>query len=159
MPDTLIEIVTPLLIKHEGKRLKVYADTLGIKTIGVGFNLEQAGAQSVVERVGANYQALLNGTQDLTDEQCNQILSQCIISAVEWLSKVFVDFTSYSIPRQAALVDMAFMGEGSFSKFHNMIAAVRFQDWEEVASQALASKWATQVGIRAHDDAAIFVHG
>ena len=159
MPDTLIETVTPLLIRHEGKRLHVYPDSLGIKTIGVGFNLEQPGAQSMIQKAGANYTALLNGTQNLTDEQCDYILSQCIISVVEWLTKIFPEFSTYSLNRQAALVDMGFMGEGHFVQFRNLIADVRSQNWSAAANEAMASKWALQVGNRAHDDVSLLTEG
>ena len=35
-----------LITRHEGKRLCVYTDTTGHKTVGVGYNLDQGGARS-----------------------------------------------------------------------------------------------------------------
>lgn len=147
----VIESACALLIKHEGKRLRRYRDTLGIWTIGVGLNLEQAGAREMVARVGADYDALLAGTADLTPEQCDHLLSQCIISTIEWLTKVFPEFSTYSVTRQVALIDMAFMGEGHFLTFHHLIADVKDGDWISASNEALASKWAEQVGQRAHE--------
>jgi lysozyme len=153
MDSMLIDACIPVLSDHEGRDLHVYPDSLGIKTIGVGFNLEQPGARETIEKMGADYDALLAGTADLTDEQCDSLLTQCIISNVEWLVQIFPDFSTYSLGRRVTLVDMSFMGESHFKEFTNMIASVRAKDWYRAAEEALDSKWARQVGKRSTDDA------
>lgn len=157
--SALIDFVRPILRHHEGDRPTVYPDSLGISTIGVGLNLEQPGARSICEQCGADYDALLAGTASLTPQQTDSILNHFIVDTAAWLSEIFPNFAQYSVPRQAALVDMGFMGAGKFSEFHNLIAAVKMENWNEAAAQALQSLWAKQVGQRAHDDAALLTHG
>jgi hypothetical protein len=43
---------------------------------------------------------------------------------------------------QEALIDMHFMGHGSFCKFKKMIAALEAGDYEKARDEALDSKWA-----------------
>ena len=156
----LLKVVRPLLIKHEGWRPKVYNDSKGIKTIGVGFNLEQSGAREICARVGADYDGLCNGTVALTPEQIDSILEHFIIGTMEWLVRMFADFGRYSVNRQAALIDMGFnMGQRVFSQFHGMIGAIDEGYWGVAAAHALDSLWAKQVGHRAHDVAELFING
>ncbi len=52
--------------------------------------------------------------------------------------------------RFCALLNMAFnMGIPKLSKFKKLLAALNAQDWPKAYSEALDSKWATQVGPRA----------
>lgn len=152
----LMDAVRPVLKGHEGERFHVYPDPLGIPTIGVGFNLAQPGARLICESVGANYEDLLYGRTDLTPEQSDAILTQCVISTVEWLTMLFPMFSSYSIPRRVGLIDMGFMGQAHFKQFHHLIADVLAGDWPDVQKEEMDSKWALQVGSRAHDDFLLF---
>lgn len=156
---TLMQAARTLLKKHEGTEYHVYRDTTGHATIGVGFNLDQPGARAMISAVGANYDALLAGNADLTPEQSDALLARCIINCLEWLVKVFPDFDEYSLNRQVALVDMAFMGQGAFLGFQDLIADVRAGRWQGAAWNAVNSLWAKQVGERADDDAAMLGKG
>ncbi len=52
--------------------------------------------------------------------------------------------------RQDVLANMCFnMGIGTLMTFHNTLAAMHDQRWEDAAEGMLASKWASQVGARA----------
>jgi GH24 family phage-related lysozyme (muramidase) len=159
---TLIEAAKPVLIRHEGLELRVYHDTLGIPTAGVGLNMLRADARELIAKVGADYDALLAGTSSLTSDQCDSLLTLCIIGVLEWLTSLFPDLFTFTMPRQVALIDMAFnLGYGRFLGFQHMIAAIKAdpQDWRRAAREALASQWATQVGKRADEDAAMLENG
>lgn len=157
--ETLTDILKPILTKHEGRRAHVYLDSLGIPTVGIGFNLHRVDARDMLAACGADYHAVLSGIADLTDVQIDYLYQQCVIEVLEWLVKVFPDFNSFSINRQAGLVDMGFMGEGRFRQFVNMIAAIERDDWAAAATEALNSLWAKQVGRRSQDVAAMLVDG
>lgn len=158
--EGVIAAARPLITQHEGRMMRVYHDSLGIPTIGVGFNLNQAGARQLVANSGADYDALLNGTADLTNEQCDFLLDHCIINTLEWMAGVFPDFFSYSLNRQVALTDMGFnMGQSRFLGFKNMIAKIKAEDWNGAAQEALSSKWASQVHGRADEDASMLSQG
>ena len=48
-------------MNSEGFRSKVYKDSLGIKTIGYGFNLEQSGAKQIMAKYGLDWNAYITG--------------------------------------------------------------------------------------------------
>lgn len=113
---------------HEGLRLKPYKDSLGILTVGYGHNLE---SHTV--------------TPHLAEEWLGEDLYSAIISAKMFPEWQFLDTDA----RQNAFAEMVFnIGPLGVSNFKNMLASIRVQDWQEVAKQALDSKWATQVGKR-----------
>lgn len=148
----LLAVVIPLLSRHEGRRLGMYRDPLGIPTIGVGFNLEQPGAALILADVGADYERLIAGAAELTDAQCDELLIRSVRSTANWLAEIFWKFPSFPVNRQAALIDMGFMGQGHFENFKKMIAAIDQGNWPDAGAEAMASKWAVEVGSRAHDD-------
>ncbi|NCW70268.1 MAG: hypothetical protein EBV86_17225 [Marivivens sp.] len=62
--------------------------------------------------------------------------------------------------RREALIEMAFnMGEGNLRKFKNMMMALAREDYERAWREALDSRWATQVGKRAHNVAERLLFG
>ena len=64
--------------------------------------------------------------------------------------RLYADFSSFPPDRQAALLSMAFnLGAPRLAKFHKMRAAIAADDWQAVAAEALASKWAGQLPQRA----------
>jgi len=119
------QIMTPLellLIKHEGKRNKVYEDSKGIKTIAVGRNLEDPG---------------------LSDAECLYLLENDINERVHHLM-AFKWFQELDDVRQDAIVDMAFMGIDKLLGFHDMIACLEKKDWEGAVREERDSKWARE---------------
>jgi GH24 family phage-related lysozyme (muramidase) len=159
LSQDLLDVVVPLVTGHEGRRLGVYKDSLGIATIGVGFNLEQPGAAAVVADIGADYAALVAGTAELTDTQCDELLNRSLLSVAGWLNGIFPSFQSFSVRRQAALIDMGFMGQGHFEGFRKLIADIDAGNWPAAGAEEMASEWAVEVGSRAHDDLMLMVQG
>ena len=154
----LLSVVRPLLIKHEGIRFEVYHDTKGIPTIGIGFNLNRPDARQRCEDCGADYDALLSGQASLTPAQCDCLFEHCVIDAVEFLAKEFPDFRQYSIPRQAALVDLMFnLGPGGFSEFRHMIIAIKVGDWQDAVTELLSSELDKQLPERTADNASLML--
>lgn len=45
----------------------MYKDSLGIPTIGIGFNLKRSDAPKLIAGVGANYNKILAGSECLND--------------------------------------------------------------------------------------------
>lgn len=151
---TLLSAAQPVIEAHEGRRLTVYQDSLGIPTIGIGLNMDYPIARQLCEGCGADYDALLAGTASLTGAQCDYLFQQVAIDVLEWLTLIFPAFFTYSQNRQVALLDMGFnMGEPRFKGFRMMISAILAGDWAQAAEQALRSAWAAQVGSRATQDA------
>tara|TARA_R100000664_G_C2710117_1_gene107247 strand:+ start:34 stop:459 length:426 start_codon:yes stop_codon:yes gene_type:complete len=115
---------------HEGVRSKVYLDTEGIETIGVGRNLRDRG---------------------LSDDEIELMLANDIRDFQEEVESAFPWWSDLDDVRQRVVVDMAFnMGLGSLSKFVNTLAHIENGRYEEASVEMLDSKWARQVGDRAN---------
>lgn len=127
------------LERHEGLKLKPYRDTVGKLTIGVGRNLDDVGISH------AEAMLMLNNDVEEAERQMRQRFP-----IVRKLDEV----------RYYALLNMAFnMGISTLSKFRNMWLAIDQGDWSRAADEALDSKWATQVGNRAVEIAAMLREG
>ena len=123
------------LIHHEGLECFPYTDTVGKITIGVGRNLTDRG---------------------LTKEECRHLLANDIEISIIELERNFNWFSKLDDTRQAVLVDLHFnLGINrlkTFKKTLRLIEECMLGDdlWDKVAAELLDSKWATQVGQRAH---------
>ena len=148
------------LIQHEGLRLEVYQDTLGIDTIGIGRNLEDRGIteqelsdlgipsiEHVYESVITEVDAVYLATNDV------QIVETELVRAHPCVDKL-------DSVRQLILMDMAFnMGVPRLCKFKNMWAAIHEEDFITAAKEMLDSRWANQVKSRATKLAHAMHHG
>jgi GH24 family phage-related lysozyme (muramidase) len=144
-----------LLTKHEGRRNHVYLDTLGIPSIGIGFNLRRGGARQSLEAVGANYDEVLAGTQDLSDAQVDSLFDKDLQMAIEAAHRQVPNFPSLHFNARVAIVDMMFMGEAAFAGFKKMIAALEAFDYETAAREMTDSRWYVQVRNRGIEDVAL----
>ena len=116
------------IMRHEGVRLKVYTDTLGIETIGVGRNLRDKGI--------THDEALF-----LLDNDLDECITDC--ATFPW-------FADLDPVRQRVVVDLRFnLGPSRVRKFTNTLAAIGRGDYDAAAAGMLNSKWAKQVGVRA----------
>ena len=137
------------LTKHEGKRLKVYKDSEGIPTIGVGFNLKRSDAKAKIEAFGLNYDDVVKGKVSLTEAQVDSLLAADIKTAISDCKSTVDGYSSLSDVRKRVLVDMVFnLGKTRFSKFKKMLAAIKAKDFEKTAEEMKDSKWCRQVKSR-----------
>lgn len=138
------------LIFHEGRRSKVYNDSLDNPTIGVGFNLGRADAKESLRAVGAAYDDILAGEQTLSDEQIDSLLDRDIEEAIDNCHEIFPNFSTLTDVRQRVLVDMMFnLGLKRFQTFKKMISAAKARDFDKAADEMKDSRWYVQVKGRA----------
>ena len=117
------------LRRDEGVRNKVYKDSLGIETIGVGRNLVDRG---------------------LSDDEIDHLLANDIDIAEAEASELVPNFDFLTDARQRVLVNMCFnMGKTRLSKFVRFLDAIEHENFERAAEEMLDSRWAVQVGARA----------
>jgi lysozyme len=117
------------LIRDEGLKLKVYKDSLGIETIGVGRNLRDKGLST------AEALYLLNNDLD-----------ECLADLRTFLPY----FDDLDEVRQRVLTNMRFnLGPTRFRGFKNFLKCVRESRYKDAAIAMLESKWAKQVKGRA----------
>jgi GH24 family phage-related lysozyme (muramidase) len=72
-----------LIEQHEGRRYTSYADSRGIPTVGVGFNLHRSDAQEKIAALGLDYNDVYRGALPLTEEQINVLLDADIAAAID----------------------------------------------------------------------------
>jgi len=138
------------LIVHEGLRLQVYKDTLGIDTIGIGRNLEDRGISKEeldkldIPTIDHIYE------YGITEADAMALAENDVQIVEEELLRAHPCVDRLDSVRQLILVDMAFnMGVPRLCKFKNMWAAVHENKFDVAAKEMLDSRWANQVKSRA----------
>tara|TARA_B110000285_G_C14600724_1_gene370531 strand:+ start:20 stop:430 length:411 start_codon:yes stop_codon:yes gene_type:complete len=117
------------ITRHEGSRLQMYQDSLGIWTIGVGHNIQEKGISPKVMEL-------------MLDEDLEEAISE-LKRSVSFFSKM---------PQQVqeALVNLSFnMGIPRLMQFKKTLALLREGDFESAADELLDSRYSEQVGRRA----------
>jgi len=144
-----------LLTKHEGRMKHVYLDTLKLSSIGIGFNLKRGGAREVLAAVGADYDQVVAGKQDLTDEQIDALFNRDLDTALAAARRQVLNFADLAFNARLVIVDMAFMGEAGLAGFKKMIGALKKLDYNTAADEMKDSQWYVQVGLRGPEDEAL----
>ena len=116
------------LKKHEGFREHIYIDSIGVLTIGYGFNLETVSLPRPVAELWLAFE--IDKKEDALEK-------------FDW-------YNDTDAVRQEVLLDMAYnLGVNGLLTFRKMIKALENRNYMEAAAEMLNSKWARQVGQRA----------
>ena len=138
------------LIEHEGLVLKVYQDSLGIDTIGIGRNLEDRG----ISKEELDYLDIPNMEviyeHGISEADARYLALNDIAIVENELCRVHPCVEELDSVRQLILMDMAFnMGVPRLCKFKKMWNAIHEQNFEAASLEMMDSRWARQVGSRA----------
>jgi lysozyme len=121
------------LRRHEGCRLSVYKDTVGVWTIGYGHT-----------------KGVTKDTKPITQEQADEWLREEMIESIKALKEAYPWVVNLDKVRQTVLVNMCFnLGINRLSKFKNTLRFVEVGDYKNAALNMEKSLWAAQVGQRA----------
>jgi len=127
------------LRRDEGVCEKPYRDTVGKLTAGVGRNMDDVG---------------------LRPEEIQLMLKNDVADAAYDLDTRYPWWRTMTPARQNALANMCFnLGIVRLSGFKSMLAHLAKGQYDQAATEALNSKWATQVGDRAQRIAELFRKG
>jgi lysozyme len=149
--------IKKFIIDHEGYRNKVYSDSIGIPTIGIGFNLLRPDAKIVLNKLGLSYNDVLSGKTILTDDQVLEIFKVSLKIAYADVKNYIPNFDSLPKNVKLGLIDMSFnLGYNRLNKFVKTKALILSKDYKNAADEILKSKWASQVGDRAKNIAKLF---
>ena len=139
-----IELCKAEIKRHEGEVLKIYEDSLGYKTLGIG-HLCQPEDPEYAWEVGTKV------SQEVVDMYYEQDFKKHYQETVHVYGS-YEDFQNLPEPIQRVLVNMCFnLGGTRFSKFKNMLKACKEHNWEEMARQMQDSRWYYQVGRRSQE--------
>ncbi|AET91089.1 phage lysozyme [Burkholderia sp. YI23] len=117
------------LTRDEGRRARIYVDTVGKTSGGVGRNLSDVA---------------------FSDDEIDLMLSNDIERAELSLDARLPWWRNLDPVRQRVILNMCFnMGIAGLLTFVNTLAFVKSGNWNAAANGMLASKWANQVGARA----------
>lgn len=121
--------------RHEGFSPTAYRCPTGRLTIGYGRCVDP-------EEPGTG----------ITEEEAEDLLANDLVKFEAAARRVVGDniWSLLDQVRREALIEMCFnMGPGNLAKFRMMLACLAQEDFEGAADQAIASRWADQVGHRA----------
>ena len=122
--------------KHEGYRNKVYLDTLGKRTVGVG--------HLCVEDFWED-------NKEYEEKFLLTILEHDLKTAIQGAERLLKDCHILDSLAREIIIEMVFqLGETGVSKFKNMLKALKEgPDYQTAAIEMLDSKWAKQTPNRA----------
>jgi lysozyme len=140
---------TPSMIeRHEGRRNEVYKDSLGIPTIGIGYNLRNATAKEDLAKVGANLKEVLRGKQ-LSDDQVNELFRMSLDRALKDAKSYYPEFDKLPDAAKGVLVDMSFnLGLTKLKGFKDLKTALGRGNYNAAADAMIDSAWYRQVKTR-----------
>ena len=140
----------------EALSLKTYPDSLGVPTVGWGFNLDKEGAPARVQTLGLSHARVLAGKQTLTIDQADALFLIDYQDAAYEAEKLIPNFDEHPEPVQTVIVDMVFnLGMTRFRKFTKLLAALAAKDYCAAALEMEDSLWYSQVKRRAVIDVRI----
>lgn len=115
--------------RDEGRKNKIYKDSEGILTIGIGRNLESKG---------------------LSDNEVNILYDNDLRDAIVDARRLVPNFDKHNPARQGVIINMSFnLGLGRLSKFKKFLAALEVRDYQKAAAEMKDSRWYHQVKDRA----------
>jgi|TARA_B110000902_G_C14177511_1_gene539247 lysozyme len=130
--------------RHEGEVLKIYEDSLGYKTLGIG-HLCQPQDPEYTWEVGTPV------TQEVVDLYFTDDFNKHYQEAAHIYGSI-PSFNRLPTTIQHVLVNMCFnLGGTRLSKFKNMLKACKEGDWKQMAVEMEDSRWFNQVGGRSRE--------
>ena len=138
--------------RHEGVRLNAYKDSLGIWTIGVGFNLERQGANDALKKHGINPDMIWAAIEEarkagrkstaplINDAQVDALLEDDVRDCLTDLRQLVPGFDAYPQSAQEVLADMRFqLGPARLRAFKNTVKAFQDRRWKDATAGMRAS--------------------
>lgn len=116
------------LTRDEDRRKRIYVDTVGKVSGGIGRNLTDKGFR---------------------DNEIDLMYQNDVAETEAWLDRNLPWWSTLSPVRQRVMMNMAFNMQGKLLGFRNFLAAAQGGDWNRAAVEMLDSLWARQVGGRA----------
>ncbi|KVP71044.1 lysozyme [Burkholderia ubonensis] len=126
------------LTRDEGRRKRIYTDTVDKVSGGIGRNLTDKGFR---------------------DNEIDLMYENDVAETEAWLDHNLPWWSALDPVRQRVMMNMAFNMQAKLLGFRNFLAAAQRRDWNTAAAEMLDSLWARQVGARATRLAAMMRSG
>jgi len=141
------EQLAPFIAQWEGKRSRSYPDA-DSRSVGYGYYLGNAVSRGEIESVGANFDAVYNGTQGLSDQQMERLLQITSQRAIDDAVAAVPDLGSHPQQVQMLIADMAHTLGPKLKSFPKLLDALKRRDYGDAAREMQDSKWFNQTGRR-----------
>lgn len=149
-------LVQQWITRWEDSRSRVYLDTKGIPTIGIGLNMTTKLAKNAIAGIGGDYDALLAGTAELSQADIGILLGVSIEVAVSAIRYLVPNFDQLPADKQLVLTDLCFnMGEPVLAEFVHALNYVNMGQWTRAAMEFESSAWYKEVGQRGRANVAV----
>lgn len=146
---------------EEGFKPRVYKDTRGIRTVGKGFNMQQAGARRIWEEAGIEtpFNDVLTGREEVTEEEADRLHDVMMDKAAAAAPRLIKGLENLSGNRQAVIHDMLYqLGEAEAKKFAPTLKLVEKGRFAEAAARLQKTKIASQAPNRVARNAYMLEH-
>lgn len=143
--------------RHEGLSVKAYTDSVGKRTIGIGFNLDDNKelAKRLFSQWKLDYNKVYSGDVSLSSEQVQKLFELSLPIAVSVAKKFVKNFDQQPEEIKEVLINMSFNLGNRLHQFEKTKEYLEAKDYKNASKEMLKSKWATQVGKRATELSAI----
>ena len=138
-------------IKYEGNKSKVYIDTKGNPSIGIGTNLNSSDNKVALENLGYNIDKVLSGEQELKQADIMKLYQPKYTEAVDRAVKYLPEFYKQPHEIQDMLVDMSYNTTGHLKDFKNLKQSLINKDYTKAATDLKDSPYYNQTKLRAKD--------
>jgi GH24 family phage-related lysozyme (muramidase) len=145
-PDAATKTEIPVSFQsEEGVRDKVYKDTTGNRTIGVGFNMDSGIARNVWKEAGIkkDFNAVRNGKEKITEEESKKLFEKSYSIAVDDARALVPNFDQLGENQKEALTHLAYQhGRSSLKeKLPGVLAMANAGNTQGAAARLLASDY------------------
>lgn len=132
--------INNMILRHEGYEARLYIDSVGIPSIGIGFNINYLNFEKYGIDRNNPFMDFDMALTIMNDKVDNIILN---LQILPW----FIELPEQI---QEVLVNMCYnLGMSKLLDFKRTIGYLKIGDWKNAAKEMLNSKWADQVGSRA----------
>jgi GH24 family phage-related lysozyme (muramidase) len=123
----------------EGIESKVYKDTKGLRTVGVGFNMDQKNAKTTFEKyipkTEVSFDDVRQGKKSITEKQALNLFQGTLNEKIQTTKRIFPKYDKYPKAVKTALVNGVFRGE--FKKSHQTVKDINNGKWDKVPNEYL----------------------
>lgn len=149
--EEVVKAALPAIKWNEGFRPDAYNDSVGKRTIGYGFNLEEPMIQNILRSYGYSPRKLDMSQEQLNKADADKILNDVVIKVALRDAKRFApNWENLPFGVRKALLDMAYqLGYTKLSGFKKMRSAMLRYDLRTMADEMKKSRWYHQTPNRA----------
>lgn len=151
-PVEIIQVPNPKAMEktkiYEGFSPTVYKDTVGKRTVGYGFNIDDSTVASMLPK------DVVQGRRPIAKPEADKVFETLYSRAQKDAVDVVGQETYANLPMvvQDVLNDMSYnLGKSKLSGFHDAIGALKAGNYSRFADEIKDSKWFDQVGNRSRE--------